>query len=187
MMKYLVVFFEFFKAGLFAVGGGLATLPFLKAMVGKYSWFTAAELTNMIAISESTPGPMGINMATFAGFKVGGVLGAVIATAGLVCPSMITIIGVSKILEKFKSSKLVQHAFYALRPASAGLIIGAMFDVFCMSLLHVEYWGKDWINVWNIPAILIFILSFYGIKKWDKVHPFIFIFVGATFGIICKL
>lgn len=187
MLKLLVVFFEFFKAGLFAVGGGLATLPFLKAMVGRYPWFTAAELTNMIAISESTPGPMGVNMATFAGFQAGGVIGAVIATVGLVCPSVIIIIGVSKILEKFKNSKLVKNAFYSLRPASAGLIIGAMFDVFVMSLFHVEYIKTDFLKSFNIPAILIFIAAFIGIKKFDKIHPILFIFAGAVLGIIFQL
>ncbi|MCI5951032.1 MAG: chromate transporter [Anaerostipes sp.] len=187
MLKYMIVFLEFFKAGLFAVGGGLATLPFLKAMVGKYPWFTAAELTNMIAISESTPGPMGVNMATFAGFKAGGVLGAIIATAGLVCPSILIIIGVSKILEKFKNSKLVKNAFYALRPASAGLIIGAMFDVFLMSLFHIEYIKVNFLKTLNIPAIVIFVVGFLCIKKFDKVHPIVFILAGAIFGVVFQL
>lgn len=187
MMEYLILYVEFFKAGLFAVGGGLATLPFLKAMIGTHDWFTSAELTNMIAISESTPGPMGVNMATFAGFHAGGVVGSLIATLGLISPSIIIIIIVSKILDKFRSSKTVQHAFYALRPASAGLIIGAMLDVFLMAMFHLDYWKVDITKFFNIPAILIFIVSCISIWKWDKVHPICFIIAGAVLGVVFAL
>lgn len=187
MLKYIVIFFEFFKAGLFAIGGGLATLPFLKAMIGKYPWFTAAELTNMIAISESTPGPMGVNMATYAGFNAGGIIGALVATIGLVAPSVVIIVLVSKILDKFRKSKTVQNAFYGLRPASAGLIIGAMFDVFLMAMFRVKYWNVDFIRFFNIPAILVFVAACFCIWKWDKLHPIIFIIAGAVIGIVFAL
>ncbi|MCQ2491906.1 MAG: chromate transporter [Lachnospiraceae bacterium] len=187
MLNLLIVFFEFFKAGLFAVGGGLATLPFLKAMVGHYPWFTASELTNMIAISESTPGPMGVNMATFAGFNAGGVVGALTATIGLVTPSVIIIICVSRILEKFRNSKLVKNAFHGLRPASSGLIMGAMFDVFLMAMFHMENWGKDMKHFFNIPSIIIFVATFAAIKKFDKAHPLYFILIGAVLGVILGL
>jgi len=187
MMEFLILYIEFFKAGLFAVGGGLATLPFLKAMIGTHTWFTAEELTNMIAISESTPGPMGVNMATFAGFHAGGVIGSLIATLGLISPSIIIIIIVSKILDKFRSSKTVQNAFYALRPASAGLIIGAMFDVFLMALFNLDYWKVDMVKFFNVPAILIFIGACVCIWKWDKVHPICFIIAGAVLGVVFGL
>jgi chromate transporter len=126
-------------------------------------------------------------MATFAGFHAGGVLGSLLATAGLVTPSIIIIILVSKVLTKFKNSKLVKNAFYALRPASAGLVIGAMFDVFIMSLFHMEYWKTDISKIFNIPAILVFAAAGFCIWKWDKVHPIIFIIAGAICGIVLKL
>jgi chromate transporter len=187
MLEYIILYIEFFKTGLFAVGGGLATLPFLKDMVGTHDWFTSAELTNMIAISESTPGPMGVNMATFAGFHAGGILGGLIATAGLITPSIIIIILISKVLTKFRNSKIVKNAFYALRPASAGLVMGAMFDVFLMALFHMENWSTDMSKIFNIPAILIFLVSGFCIWKWDKIHPIIFIIVGAVCGVVLGL
>lgn len=116
------LFWEFFKTGLFAIGGGLATLPFLYDMQAATGWFTLDDISNMIAISESTPGPMGINMATYTGFTSMGVLGGIAAVAGLVTPSIIIIIIVSNILEKFKTNKYVQYCMYGLRAASVGLI-----------------------------------------------------------------
>ena len=91
-MIYLQLFWEFFKTGLFAIGGGMATVPFLFDISARTGWFTASELANMIAVSESTPGPIGINMATYVGFETAGILGSVIATLGLVIPSIIIIV-----------------------------------------------------------------------------------------------
>ena len=98
------LFFEFFKAGLFAVGGGLATLPFLQEISQKTGWFTQNDLMDLIAISESTPGAIGVNAATYAGFHTYGVIGGIVATFGLVCPSVIVIILFTKVLERFKES-----------------------------------------------------------------------------------
>ena len=97
-MIYLQLFYQFFKTGLFAVGGGLATLPFLYEMANTTRWFSHADVADMIAISESTPGAIGINMSTYSGFLAGGVLGGVVATLGLACPSVIIIIIISRIL-----------------------------------------------------------------------------------------
>jgi chromate transporter len=126
-MVLLRLFYEFFKVGLFAVGGGMATIPFLYDLAGA-CWFTASELTDMIAVSESTPGPIGINMATYCGFTVAGIPGAVIATVGLVLPSVIIIIVIAKLLAKFRNSA-VDSVFYGLRPASVGLIAAAGIEV----------------------------------------------------------
>ena len=104
-MIYLQLFFEFFKAGLFAIGGGLATIPFLTDIGQRTGWFTSGELANMIAISESTPGPMGVNMATYVGFHTGGIAGGVIATLGLVCPSILVILVIAGFLKKFRESR----------------------------------------------------------------------------------
>ena len=106
-MIFLSLFYEFFKAGLFAVGGGLATIPFLKEISAKTGWFTLSQLTDMIASSESTPGPMGVNCATYVGFETAGILGSIIATIGLIPPSVIIIILISKILEKFRNNRYV--------------------------------------------------------------------------------
>lgn len=196
MMTFIKLFIEFFKAGLFSVGGGLATLPFLKKMAEIYPWFSLNELTDMIAISESTPGPIGVNMSTYAGFKAGfmsgnlleALLGAIVATASLVLPSIIVIIIISKILEKFRKSKIVDDAFYGLRPASAGLIIGAMFDIFITTFFFKDNFGKvaNLINIFNFKAIALFIISFVLITKFKKVHPIFFIIGGCIIGIIFK-
>ena len=116
MSIYFRLFWEFFKTGLFAVGGGMATLPFLKDIGETTGWYTYTELMNMLAVSESTPGPIGINMATYVGFTAGGVPGAVIATLGEVTPSIIVILIVAAMLKKFQNSRLVRDAFYGLRP-----------------------------------------------------------------------
>ena len=124
-MLYLQLFWEFFKTGLFAIGGGMATLPFLYDMADKTGWFTRAQLADMIAVSESTPGPIGVNMATYVGFLTGGVPGAVTATIGLIAPSVIVILIVAAFLQAFRDSKYVAGAFYGLRPASTALITAA--------------------------------------------------------------
>ena len=106
-MIYLTLFYEFFKIGLFAVGGGIATLPFLMDLTDKYDWYTASELTNMIAISESTPGPVGINMATYAGYQAAGIGGAIVATVSLVLPALIIIVIVARFMKKFYDNSTV--------------------------------------------------------------------------------
>lgn len=194
MSTIIKLFYEFFKTGLFSIGGGLATLPFLKKMAEKYPWFTLSELTDMIAISESTPGPIGVNMSTYAGFKAGfgengiftAVLGALISTASLVLPSILIIIMVSKVLEKFRKSKIVDDAFYGLRPASAGLVLGAMFEVFLSALLFMDNFENytNIIQLFNIKAIILFIVSFILINKLKKIHPIVFILSGCILGII---
>ncbi len=184
-MIYLQLFWEFFKTGLFAVGGGLATLPFLKQISMSYPWFTSDDLMDMIAVSESTPGPMGVNSATYAGFHAAGVPGSLVATFALVLPSVIIILMVSKVLSRFRESKIVNNAFHGLRPASAGLILGAMLGVFTSSLLNLELWNGtgSLVSVLNIPAVLLFIVLSVGIYKLPKVHPILFIFIGAVCGI----
>ena len=124
-MIYLKLFYEFFKTGLFAVGGGLATLPFLSDMGNRTGWFTQAQLADMLAVSESTPGPVGVNMATYVGFETAGALGAVVATLGLVTPSVIVILIVASFLKAFRSNKFVDAAFYGLRPASTAMVASA--------------------------------------------------------------
>ena len=138
MLSYLsalaLLFYEFFKAGLFAVGGGLATVPFIRDMGATYGWITETEIANVIAIAESTPGPIGVNAATYVGYLVCGVPGAVVATLGLVTPSVIIIILVAKAIKRYSDSYMVQSLFKALRPAAIGLITAAGFSLLLTSL-----------------------------------------------------
>ena len=196
MMIYLQLFWEFFKTGLFAIGGGMATIPFFYDISDKFGWFTRQDLANMIAVSESTPGPIGVNMATYVGFLTGtsqggtlyGIIGAVIATLGLVTPSIIVILIVAAVLKSFRDNKYVNQAFYGLRPASTGLIAAAgvsviLSNLFCLdagfSLAAVNW--KGW-----ILAILIWLLS-NKVKKTKKLHPIVFIGISALAGIVFSL
>lgn len=185
-MIFFQLFWEFFKTGLFAVGGGLATLPFLQQIALHYPWFTPDDLLDMIAVSESTPGPIGINTATYAGFHAAGLLGSLTATISLVFPSVVIILIISRALERFQNATIVQYAFYGLRPASAGLILGAMLTVFAGSLLYVDQWAglSSLLNVLNIPAIVLFLLLSVAIYKLPKLHPILFILTGAVCGIV---
>lgn len=187
-MTFWLLFYEFFKTGLFAVGGGMATIPFLYAISEKTGWFTAADIGNMIAISESTPGAIGVNMSTYVGFHVAGIPGALITTFGLVLPSILVIIAISKVLKKFKDSKLVQKIFYGLRPASTGLIIaaglGVALETFFPGSQITEISG--WLGNVQWGRIILAAALFLGIKKWQK-HPVVYIAVAAAVGMLFKL
>lgn len=183
-MTYLMLFIEFFKTGLFAIGGGLATLPFLYDMADRYDWFTTTDLANMIAVSESTPGPIGVNMATYTGTKVGGILGGLIATVGLVLPSVIIIIIVAMMLEKFRQSRYVDSALQMLRPASVGLVAAAAVSVLTASIISVEaIKALQWASMISVPAALLFAVLL-GLYLWKpKLHPIVFVGLGAVVGI----
>ncbi len=179
-MTELALIYEFLKTGLFAVGGGLATIPFLKAIAEKYDWFSSAELTNMIAIAESTPGPIGVNMATYAGVHASGVLGGILATLALVLPSIIVITIISHFLKRFKDSKIVNNVFYALRPASAGLIASAMFPVLLSSIYNIS---SRAVNPLAIILFIVFLTACFLNNKLKKpIHPIAFIGLGALLG-----
>lgn len=187
-MIYLNLCIEFFKAGLFAIGGGLATLPFLYNISDKFGWFTYADLANMIAISESTPGPVGVNTATYVGNTVGGILGALVATFSLVLPSIIIIIIISRFLKRFKESKLVKNVFYGLRPASTALIAAAGYSVIKLSLFYFEAYESTHqiCDLFNIKAILfaVILLIITNLKKVKDLHPVVFITLSAVVGIL---
>ena len=195
-MIYLQLFFEFFKAGLFAIGGGLATIPFLTDMGARTGWFSAGELANMIAISESTPGPMGVNMATYVGFHtgslaggvVGGIAGGVIATLGLVCPSIIVILIIAGFLKKFRESRGVDAVFYGIRPASTALIAAALAEVCSIALLNLNAFsgggGMAALFQWKgiLLAVIVFLCLQAGPLK--KLHPIVFIGASAVAGAV---
>lgn len=186
-MVYLYLFLEFFKTGLFSVGGGLATLPFLYQIAERYDWLPIELIPDMIAVAESTPGPIGINMATYAGFNAAGVFGGILATLSLVLPSYIIIILISRFLEKFRDSKLVDAAFYGLRPAVAGLITVAGWEIFRIALFNADLFAGsgNLLDLFNFKAIILFALLFYLVKKFNK-HPIVYIAGAAVVGIIFR-
>lgn len=188
MMLLVQLFWEFFKTGLFAIGGGLATLPFLYEMQTKTGWFTLNDISNMIAISESTPGPMGVNMATYTGFTSMGVMGGIVAVAGLVTPSVIIIIIVSNILEKFKTNKYVQYGLYGLRAASVGLITVAGLRVAEAAFLHTQLFKETgaYTDLLNLKAFIFGIVLYVVFKKTGK-HPIIYIIASGVIGVILSL
>lgn len=199
MMLYLQLFYEFFKTGLFTIGGGMATVPFLYKMSDATGWFTYNDLANMIAVGESTPGPIGVNMATYVGFVTGieqgglpfAILGAVVATLGLITPSIIVILIIAAFLKSFKDNQYVGFAFYGLRPASAGLIAAAGISVIQSALIFPEYFkdgfnpdGINWIGC--ALAIVLWLLT-NKINKTKKLHPVIFIAFSAIIGIVFSM
>lgn len=184
-MIYLQLFWEFFKTGLFAVGGGLATLPFLSDIADKTGWFTHAQLADMVAVAESTPGPIGVNTATYVGFTTAGFPGSVIATLGLVTPSVLIILIIAILLKSFSDNAYVQTIFRLLRPVSVGLIVAAGLSVAQISLLNATHAG--WLDLLNYKAVALFVLLWIFIQyipKTKKWHPIIFIGISAVLGIL---
>ncbi len=197
MTLYLRLFWEFFKAGLFAIGGGMATVPFLQDIAAKTGWFNAADLADMIAVSESTPGPIGINMATYVGYTtghqngvLGGLVGSITATIGLVTPSVIIILIIARFLEKFRQNRYVNAAMYGLRAASVALISSAWISIVLIAILRVN-------SIRELPsaildfrclvvAVLILILSQW-VPRTKKLHPIIFIALSAVIGIVLHM
>ncbi len=174
------LYYEFFKIGLFAIGGGLATLPFLFHLSDSHpAWLSYTDISNMIAISESTPGPMGINMATFAGNNTFGVMGGIVATLGLVSPSIIIILIIAKILEKFKNNRFVAYAFYGLRATVIALIAYAGLQVYQIALFN----GTSI----RIKETVVFAILLACMLKFKKVHPIIWIAIAGIVGILLSL
>ncbi len=188
MSLLLRVCWEFFKTGLFAVGGGLATLPFLYDMSERFGWFTTADVADMIAVSESTPGPMGINMSTYVGFSTLGTFGGIFTTISLIIPSIIVIILISKVLNKFKESAVVQKIFYGLRPASTGLIVVAGLGVAKLALLNLDLFKESgsFADLFNWKCIILAVVVYVTLKKFNK-HPVLYIACAALAGIVFGL
>ena len=185
-MNLFLMCLEFFKTGLLSVGGGLATLPFLYEMADKYPWFTRAQISDMIAVSESTPGPIGVNMATYAGFTAAGIPGAILATFSLVLPSILIILLVARFLERFQSSRGVKWVLAGLRPASVGLITAAGVGILKIALKwspagNIEGW-LDWKAV--ILCVALTVVYHFVQKKW---HPIVLIGLGAAAGVLLGL
>ena len=196
LQTFAQLIFEFFKTGLFAIGGGLATVPFLREMATKYPWFSADMLSDMIAVSESTPGPIGINMATYAGFTAGysvgglpiGILGGIIATLSLATPSIIIILMLSGVYQKFKTNPLVANAFYTIRPAVTGMIAAVAVTLIEAALLTGNFTPviNDLIGLISIKAVILFAILAVAmnIKPLKKLHPIVFIVFAGVCGAV---
>ncbi|SDL72799.1 chromate transporter [Sarcina sp. DSM 11001] len=187
-MIYLLLFINFFKTGLFSIGGGLATLPFLYEMSNRTHWFSTSDIADMIAISESTPGAIGINMSTYAGFKTAGYPGGVLATVALATPSLIIILIISGFLQKFKESRHVQNALYGLRPASIAMITAAGLNVAKVALINIDAFqaSHNPADLFLWKAILLGIIIFGGQKLFPKIHPVAFIVFSAVVGVVFR-
>ena len=189
MMTILRLMYEFAKTGLFSVGGGLATLPFLYEMSDKTGWFSHADIADMIAVSESTPGPIGVNMATYVGFETGGVVGAVTATLGLIAPSIIIILLIARALQQFRRNRYVDAAFYGLRPCSVGLIAAAGLLVVKIAVFDFDLFEQTGVfsDLFRPKALILAVLLLV-LTRWVKplkgLHPIVFILGSALVGIL---
>ena len=185
-MVYLQLFIEFFKIGLFAVGGGLATIPFLMELPEKYDWYTVSDMASMIAISESTPGPIAVNIATYAGCNTAGYLGGVCATMGLVFPAIVLMTVVAKFITAFRGNKYIDRAFYGLRPCVLALIMSALIGIAKVTLVYEGAVFADLLSALNLRACLIFVVValLQNTKKLKKLHPVVFLALSAVMGII---
>lgn len=185
MNNLALLLLEFFKTGLFAIGGGPATIPFLMDMAEKYPWFSMAELSDMIAISESTPGPVGINMATYAGFSTLGVFGGILSTLALTFPSVVIILIIARFLEGFQENKIVKAVFAGIKPAVTALIAVAVMHIFQVSLFDIA----DSVMTPRISSMIICVVIFILIQnpKTKKMHPALWFLFAALIGVIFRL
>lgn len=169
MITYLKLFLEFFHIGLFSFGGGYATLPFLYHIADVQKWYTTQQLSDMIALSSVTPGPVGVNVATFAGFTTAGIAGALIATTSVILPSLIIVIIISKLLAQFKQNKYVQSVIYTLKPAGCGLLAAVGVDMF--------------VNNINLFGMIV-LAGLFVASLTEKRSPVFYLSVSAIAGII---
>ncbi len=183
-MIYLQLFLEFLKIGLFSFGGGYATLPFLYHMSETYGWFSLSELSRMLAISSITPGPVGLNVATFAGFKTAGIIGSITATFAIMLPSFAIVIFISKMLKKFSDNFYIKSALYALRPAAAAMIAAVGVRLFKDStILKQDALSYSIINFIDIKALILFLFLFILSLKLKR-DPLIYLLIGGTCGVL---
>ena len=178
------LFFEFFRIGFIAVGGGPATLPYLMELTDRTDWFTMEELTNMIAVSESTPGPLGLNMATYAGFRTLGTFGGAVSSLGLAIPSIIVISIIAEYFSRMNENKKVQAAFRMIRPAVTAIIAASVTRICQVSLFRFTEGG--WSPAFSSMALCAVIFGLLQVKKLKKFHPSLWFLVGAVIGLVFR-
>lgn len=180
-MIYFELFWTFFKIGLFTFGGGYAMLPLIQKEVLAHNWISSDELVNFVAVSESTPGPFAVNMSTYIGSEMGGILGSLCATLGVVLPSFIIILIVAKCYEKFKNSSIVKGCMSGLKPTVIGLIGSAVISI----ALTVLFPASITLSVFTSLAFYISVAIFLvmAVLSFKKVHPILIILMSAAIGI----
>ena len=188
-MIYLNLFYEFFKTGLFAVGGRRATLPFQYYIADRTGRRSSSQLADMLAVSESTPGPIGVNMATYVGFTIRGIPGALVATLGLVTPSVIVILIVAAFLKSFRDNRFVNAGFYGLRPASTAMVASAGISVVALALLQVDQFRAtgalaDLFNWKGVALAAVLLVLTRWVKPTKGLHPILFILASAVVGVV---
>jgi len=168
-MIYLKLFLEFFKIGLFSFGGGYATIPFLYHLAEIHNWFSTQQLSDMIALSSITPGPVGVNVATFAGFQTGGILGSILSTTSVILPSLIICILISKLLEEFRENIYVKNVILVLKPVSCGLLAAVGIKMFIDNL--------------NLLGLILFGIFLFLTTK-EKRTPIFYLSISASIGLL---
>ena len=194
MNTLLLLCLNFFRAGLLAVGGGLATLPFITDMSNNHpDWFTKADIANMVAVSESTPGPIGINMATYVGYHMFGVPGALLTTLSLALPSFLIILMVAGLMDRYSKNRIVQSVFAGLRPAAVGLIAAAGLSVLLIALFPgfegstvFDYGQLAGLFSWKAAVFFALVLIAVQVPKVKDLHPIFYIVIAAVVGIVFK-
>ncbi|WP_105618280.1 chromate transporter [Vallitalea okinawensis] len=184
IIDLVILFTNFFYIGAFSFGGGNAMIPFIEDVVRSNGWMTSGQFADMIAISQITPGPIAINMATYVGFNVAGPIGSVVATLAVSCPAFILILIIMRfILEKFNNSFYVKAVFIGLRPAVVGLIAVAVLNVATIALYNKEIYNQtsSVVQSINYLGVFITIASFIAMYKW-RIHPIKCILVAGIFG-----
>jgi len=191
-MIILQLIYEFFFIGLFAVGGGLATIPFLQSLGGRRGWYSSAQLANMIATAEVVPGPIGTNMAAYVGFTAAGIPGGLLSPLALMIPTFVIDLIAARLMERFRESKQLELVMCVLRPASAGLICAAAFALLKLSLASGNAWlwnsPLSWLQWFDWRYVLLYaaLLPFVFWKKTKKIHPAVYIAAGAAAGVLFK-
>lgn len=187
MMQLLSLFVTFFKIGLFTIGGGYAMIPLIQREVVSNGWLTQQQLVDFIAVSESTPGPFAINIATFVGMETSGVLGALMTTLGVIMPSFIIILVVAKYFLTFRENRFVQAALSGLRPTVIGLIAAAAvtigFSTFLTSSIDLRNLGAFFANGIDYKAVILFVILFV-ISRLKKLSPILIILTAGGLGLI---
>lgn len=181
-MIYLTLFWSFFKIGLFTFGGGYAMIPMIQSEVMKYGWMTDAELINFVAVSESTPGPIAVNISTYVGTETAGILGSICATFGVVLPSFVIILIVAKCFSKFRENKIVAGCMSGLKPAVVGMIATSLFSFgktvfFPNGVTTSVLFGVEFYLSLGMFALMVFL-------TFKKRHPILIIALSAVLGII---
>ena len=180
-MIYLTLAWEFLKVGLFAIGGGLAALPFLYDIADRYDWFTQAQVGDMVAVAECTPGPVAINMATYAGVQAAGFLGGVVATVALILPSITISLLICTVLAHWAKGPGLQYVFQGLRPAVAGLLTAIALSMVTLAVLGISELGQP--VILNLKALVFFLLLLPAVFLLKK-HPILYLAVGAVVGVL---